>query len=132
MVLINNMPLSGVTLAEIRDLIGQGGLLILTAFLAVVFIFPVSIPGVSTVLGAAILLIGICRLLCPNLWLPERISQRMLPALALLFPAIGMLQQDGLCILFGHLANLATIVYFIVLIVGGSAVIREMLLYIVG
>lgn len=196
-VLIDSMPLSGVTLAEIRDLIGQGGLLILTAFLAVSFMFPVSIPGVSTVFGAAILLIGICRLLGRNLWMPERMAQRLfsadklrtklnlgiiwlhrlervsrphrmnclastvlmeimnncamitgavllmapfglipftntLPALALLFLAIGMLQQDGLYILFGHLANLAAIVYFILLIVGGSAVIREALLYIVN
>lgn len=196
-VLIDNLPLNGVTLAEIRDLIGQEGLLILTAFLALFFMFPVSMPGVSTVFGVAILQIGICRLLDRNLWLPVRIAQHMLPAdklrtklnqgiiwlhrlesvsrphrlkglsstalmeilnncgmitgavllmapfglipftntlpaLALLFLAIGMLQQDGLYILFGHLANVATIAYFIILIVGGSAFIGEVLQYIAG
>lgn len=194
-VLIDHMPLSGVTLAEIRDLIGQEGLLILTAFLALFFMFPVSMPGISTVFGVVILQIGICRLLGRNLWLPVRIARHRLPAdklrtrlnqgivwlhrlesvsrphrlnglsstalmdilnncaiitgavllmapfglipftntlpaLALLLLAIGMLQQDGLYILFGHLANLATIVYFIVLIVGGGAVVRQGLQYI--
>jgi hypothetical protein len=55
-----------------------------------------------------------------------------LPALALLFLAIGLLQRDGLCILFGHLANLATIIYFIVLLVGGSVAIHEALRQVVG
>jgi hypothetical protein len=192
-----NLPSSGVTLAEIRDLIGQDGLLLLTAFLTIVFMVPVSIPGVSTVFGVAILLIGISRLLHRNLWLPKRIAQRMLPAdrlrtalnqggkwihrlecvsrphrlswlvstgltdtvnncalitgalllmapfglipfsntlpaLALLFLAIGLLQRDGLCVLYGHLVNLATIIYFAVLIVGGSAAVREAFRHLVG
>jgi hypothetical protein len=79
-VMIANLPSSGVTLAEIRDLFGQDGLLLLTAFLTIVFMVPVSIPGVSTVFGGAILLIGISRLRNRNLWLPKRIAQRMLPA----------------------------------------------------
>jgi hypothetical protein len=54
----DSLPPDGVTLAEIRDLVGQDGLLILTALLTIVFMVPVSIPGVSTVFGAAILLIG--------------------------------------------------------------------------
>jgi hypothetical protein len=196
-VVIGNLPSSGVTLAEIRDLVGQDGLLLLTAFLTIVFMVPVSIPGVSTVFGAAILLIGISRLLGRNLWLPERIAHRVLPAeklrtglnkggiwlhrlervsrphrlnwlastglmdtlnncalitgsvllmapfglipfsntlpaLALLFLAIGLLQRDGLCVLFGHLANIATMIYFIVLMVGGGAAIREVLRHVVG
>jgi hypothetical protein len=196
-VMIDNLPPGGVTLTEIRDLVGQDGLLLLTAFLTIVFMVPVSIPGVSTVFGAAILLIGISRLLGRNLWLPERIAHRVLPAeklraglnqgskwlhrlervsrphrlnwmaspglmdtlnncalisgsvllmapfglipfsntlpaLALLFLAIGLLQRDGLCILFGHLANLATALYFIVLMVGGVAAIREFFRRVVG
>jgi hypothetical protein len=55
-----------------------------------------------------------------------------LPALALLFLAIGLLQRDGLCVLFGHLANIATMIYFIVLMVGGGAAIREVLRHVVG
>jgi hypothetical protein len=196
-VLIVNLPSSGVTLAEIRDSVGQDGLLLLTVFLTIVFMVPVSIPGVSTVFGAVILLIGISRLLGRNLWLPKRIARRMfpgdklravlnrgsvwlhrlervsrphrlnwlastglmdilnncalimgaillmapfglipfsntLPALALLFLAIGLLQRDGLCILFGHIANLATIIYFAILIVGGSATLYEAIRYIMG
>ena len=189
----DSLPPEGVTLAEIRDLVGQDGLLILTAFLTVVFLVPVSIPGVSTVFGAAILLIGITRLFGVKLWLPKRIAEKVLPsaklhaaldkgavwvhrlerisrphrmpwlaspglmdtinnlalviaaillmapfglipfsntlpALALLFFAIGLLQRDGLFIVLGHLGNVLTVVYFTVLIVGGGAAIRELFL----
>jgi hypothetical protein len=181
-----------VSLAEIRDIVGQDGLLVLIAFLAIVFMVPVSIPGVSTVFGAAILMIGTSRLLGCNLWLPKCIAHRVLPteklrtglnqsslwlhrlerlsrphrlnwltstwlaeilnnfalitasallmaplglipfsntlpALALLFLAIGLLQHDGLCILFGHLANLCAFIYFISILAGGSAAIRQAL-----
>jgi hypothetical protein len=153
---------------------------------------PVSIPGVSTVFGAAILLIGVSRLFGSNLWLPgsfkrkvvsseklraaldralvwlrrlERISRphrlpwltgggpvgivnnlslilgaallmapfglipfsNTLPALAILLLALGLLQRDGVCILLGHLANVATIVYFGFLIAGGGVALRELL-----
>lgn len=193
----DSLPPDGVTLAEIRDLVGQDGLLILTAFLTIVFMVPVSIPGVSTVFGAAILLIGISRLFGCRLWLPERIAQRVLPsgkllaglnsgrvwvhrlerisrahrmpwlaspglvdtlnnlalvaaavllmapfglipfsntlpALALLFFAIGLLQRDGLFIVLGHLTNLLTVIYFAVLIVGGGAAIRGVFLRLFG
>ena len=192
-----NLPSGGVTLAEIRDLVGQDGLLILTAFLTIVFLVPVSIPGVSTVFGAAILLIGITRLFGINLWLPRSIAQRSLPteklhaaldkggvwvhrlerisrphrmpwlaspgvmdtinnlalvaaavllmapfglipfsntlpALALLFFAIGLLQRDGLFIVLGHAANVLTVIYFTALIVGGGAAIREIFLRLTG
>lgn len=184
-VIIRNLPDDQVTLAEIRDLLGQEGLLLLTAFLTLVFLIPVSIPGVSTVFGAAILLIGFCRLFNCTLWLPKRIQERKLPAeklssalrkgmiwfqrlerisrphrlnwltgrgfisvlndcalilgalllmapfglipfsntlpaIALLFFAIGLLQRDGICIILGHLSNVLTIIYFTLLIGGGS------------
>ena len=78
--IIENLPPDTVTLAEIRDLLGQDGLLLLTAFLTLVFMIPVSIPGVSTVFGAAILLIGVNSLLNCSLWLPKRLQDRKLPA----------------------------------------------------
>jgi hypothetical protein len=78
--MVGSLPSGVVTLAVIRDLVGQEGLLVLTAFLTLVFLVPVSIPGVSTVFGAAILLIGISRLLNRKLWLPKRIAERTLPA----------------------------------------------------
>jgi hypothetical protein len=196
-IVIRDLPPNEVTLAEIRDLVGQDGLLLLTIFLTLVFMVPVSIPGVSTVFGGAILLIGISRLVGRNLWLPKVLAQRVLPtdrvqtainkgsiwlrrlervsrphrlsrlmsaglmenlsnvaliigalllmapfglipfsntlpALALLFLAIGLLQRDGLCVLFGHLANIATVIYFTVLMVGGGAVIYEAFRHFVG
>jgi len=43
-----------------------------------------------------------------------------LPAIALIFLAIGMMQQDGVSILFGHFSIIGTIAYFSFLILGGG------------
>jgi hypothetical protein len=43
-----------------------------------------------------------------------------LPALALILLAVGMLQRDGVSILLGNLSNVATIVYFTILLVAGG------------
>lgn len=77
---IQNLPTGGVTLLEIRDLIGRDGLMMLAAFLTLVFLVPVSIPGVSTVFGAGILMIGFARLIGRDLWIPKRIGNRMVSA----------------------------------------------------
>lgn len=74
---IDALPPGSVTLAQVRDLVGADGLMLLTAFLTIVFLVPVSVPGVSTVFGAGILLIGISRLFRLELWLPKRIEQRL-------------------------------------------------------
>lgn len=76
---IDALPPGTVTLAQVRDLVGSDGLMLLTAFLTIVFLVPVSVPGVSTVFGAGILLIGVSRLLHLELWLPKRIEQRLVP-----------------------------------------------------
>jgi hypothetical protein len=76
---IQDLPDDRVTLANIVTLIGRDGLMLLTALLSVVFMVPVSIPGVSTVFGSAILLIGVSRLLRRDLWLPRTIAQRSIP-----------------------------------------------------
>src|SRR3546814_4989939 len=47
---------------------------------ALPILIPVSIPGVSTVFGAAILLVGISRLIGRPLWLPARLRDKALPA----------------------------------------------------
>ncbi len=73
---IEALPSGAVTLAQVRDLVGSDGLMLLTAFLTIVFLVPVSVPGVSTVFGACILLIGVSRLFRLELWLPERIERR--------------------------------------------------------
>ena len=72
------LPPEGVTLADILELIGADSLLLLCIFLTLIFLVPVSIPGVSTVFGAAILLIGISRLFNRKLWLPKRVMRRVI------------------------------------------------------
>lgn len=74
---IHALPDSGVTLAEVRDIAGRDGLMLLTVFLTVVFLVPVSIPGVSTVFGAGILLIALSRLFRRDLRLPQRIERKV-------------------------------------------------------
>lgn len=190
--IIEKMPPEEVTLIEILDIVGTDSLMLLTIFLSLVFLIPVSIPGVSTVFGSAILLIGISLLFSRRLYLPKRIAQRpiasqklvevmnraliwlrrlekisrphrlprlatagkvgifnhlayilaalllmmpfgfvpfsnTIPAIALIFFAIGLIQKDGLSILFGHLSNVATIIYFTILIAGGGMTINELL-----
>lgn len=188
---IENLPPKGVTLIEILDIIGNDSLMLVTIFLSLVFLVPVSIPGVSTVFGSAILLIGITRLFQRKLWLPKKIANRLLsterlasglnramvwfhrlekisqphrlawmvdsraadlinklsfilaalllmvpfsfipfsntlPAVALIFFAVGLIQKDGGSILLGHISNLATIIYFSALVAGGGMTIYEL------
>ncbi len=78
--IIDTLPADALTLAELRDALGQDGPLFFAALLTLIFLIPVSIPGVSTVFGAAILFIGICRLFNRTLWLPRRVLARPLPA----------------------------------------------------
>lgn len=194
---IKNLPSTEVTLIEILESIGHESLMFLTIFLSLVFLVPVSIPGVSTVFGSAILLIGISRLFNRKLWLPKQIANRTfaaeklivvlnralvwfrrlerfsrpyrfqlitregkiglfnklsyilaavllmvpfgfipfsntLPAIALIFLSVGVMQKDGGCIFIGHLSNLVTIVYFSALITGGGMTIFEILRNISG
>ena len=188
---IDGMPAGPVTLGPLVDRLGSDGMLLLTILLTLVFLIPVSIPGVSTVFGAAILLIGISRLSGRRLWIPQRIRARQLPgdrlraaltrglafvqklerfsrphrlpafaerraalftthvafvfaavllmapfgfvpfsntlpAVALFFYAIGLMQRDGGAVLIGHLATVATVVYFAVLLLGGGLALREL------
>ncbi|NUM46484.1 MAG: exopolysaccharide biosynthesis protein [Anaerolineales bacterium] len=192
-VIIEKMPPEQVTLIEILDIIGADSLMLLTIFLSLIFLIPVSIPGVSTVFGSAILLIGVSLLFSRKLFLPKRIANRplsskkliegmqralvwlrrlekisrphrmprlaaegkvgilnqlsyilaalllmmpfgfvpfsnTLPAIALIFLAIGLIQKDGLSILLGHLSNLATIIYFALLVTGGGMTLYELFL----
>ncbi|MDH5832505.1 exopolysaccharide biosynthesis protein [Luteimonas kalidii] len=78
--MIERLPPDHVTLGELLDLFGDEGLLLLCILLTLVFLIPVSIPGVSTVFGAAILLVGVSRLLSRQLWLPGRVRDRRLPS----------------------------------------------------
>jgi hypothetical protein len=186
------LPAGGMRAGQLIDWFGDDGLLLLSMMLVIVFLIPVSIPGVSTVFGAIIVLVGVSRLLQRPLWLPEKLRlhevptdrlkttlgagliwvQRLekistphrlgalvdskyaaiisdsafilaalllmapfglvpfsntLPAVAVLFFAIGLLQRDGIAVLLGHLLNIATISYFSVLIAGSGLAIKEFL-----
>lgn len=77
--IIDRLPEDGVSLGSLLDVFGDEGLLLLTALMVLVFLVPVSIPGVSTVFGAAILMVGISRLTGRALWLPRRLRERELP-----------------------------------------------------
>jgi hypothetical protein len=78
--IIERLPVGAISLQELLDTFSDEGLLLLTILLTLIFMIPVSIPGVSTVFGAAILLVGISRLIGRPLWLPARLRQRALPA----------------------------------------------------
>ena len=48
-----------ITLRQLLTIMGENGLLLLCGLMSLPFLFPVSIPGVSTVFGAGIILIGV-------------------------------------------------------------------------
>ncbi|WP_043617157.1 exopolysaccharide biosynthesis protein [Ensifer sp. ZNC0028] len=65
-----------ITLRELMTEIGEQGFLLLCALLTLPFLLPVSIPGVSTVFGAAIILISVSVTLNRLPWMPQRILDR--------------------------------------------------------
>src|SRR5690606_14502178 len=69
-----------VTLRELMAAIGEQGLLLLCALATLPFLIPVSIPGVSTVFGAAIVLLSVAITLNRMPWLPNKILDRQLDA----------------------------------------------------
>ena len=190
--LLADMPEPTVTLQWLLVRLGTNGMLVLAVPLTLVFMVPVSIPGVSTVFGAALLMIGLCASFGRPVALPAKLVRRALPAAklrssisvglkwlarvqavsrpgrmgrvasgpvatrlnnlalafgavllmapfgfipfsntlpaaAILFLAVGQLQRDGAAVLAGHVANVATVVYFSTLIGGGGAVVYSLL-----
>lgn len=69
-----------VTLRELLAHVGEQGLLVFGAILAMPFLLPVSIPGMSTALGLPILLIGYSVTLNRTPWLPDRLLDHALPS----------------------------------------------------
>lgn len=76
-----------VTLRNLMAAIGEQGLLVLCAIATLPFLIPVSIPGVSTVFGAAIVLLSVAITMNRLPWLPKRILDRKLET-AKLLPAL--------------------------------------------
>ena len=85
--ILQNIKADQITLREIMSLMGEQGLLLICALLSLPFLFPVSIPGVSTVFGAGIVLIAFAITINRLPWLPDFIadkkldSQKLVPVL---------------------------------------------------
>lgn len=69
-----------ITLRRLLELVGEHGMLFLCALLTIPFLIPVSIPGVSTVFGAAIILVSLGITTNRTPWLPDRLMDRELDA----------------------------------------------------
>jgi hypothetical protein len=185
-----HLPPEGMDVAELMRRLGQEGLLLFSVLLCLPFLLPVQIPGVSTVFGAAILLIGIAVLFNMQPWLPGKVARyrlakerlreilvrsehwvtrlenltrpRMgwltqgwmgrlaggwlalaaallmlplaiipfsntLPALAIMFLAVGAVEGDGLCLLIGLGFIGLSIVYFgVIFTLGVNVVLQAM------
>lgn len=76
--IIRKLPPQQVNFNEIVEIVGKDSLILLAIFLSLIFLVPVSIPGVSTVFGAGILLIGVARLLNLKPWLPDVVARRQM------------------------------------------------------
>ena len=69
-----------VTLRELLLLVGEQGLLVFCAILAMPFLLPVSLPFMSTALGVPMLLIGYAVTMNRVPWLPDRVFDHALPS----------------------------------------------------
>jgi hypothetical protein len=70
------LPHESLDVRFLLERVGQEGLLAVCLFLALPFLIPVSIPGVSTVFGLLIVLISIGVILNSVPWLPRRLLDR--------------------------------------------------------
>ncbi|MGB7739999.1 MAG: exopolysaccharide biosynthesis protein [Steroidobacteraceae bacterium] len=69
-----------VTLRELLALVGEQGLLVFCAILAMPFLLPVSLPFMSTALGAPMVFIGYAVTMNRVPWLPDRLLDHSLPS----------------------------------------------------
>jgi hypothetical protein len=76
--IIHSIKDEHVTLRDLLAMMGESGLLLLCALLSLPFLFPVSIPGVSTVFGAGIVLISAAITFNRLPWLPQTLADRRL------------------------------------------------------
>lgn len=75
---VGNIEGEYISLRDIVRLLGEQGLLLICALLSLPFLFPVSIPGVSTVFGGGIVLIAIAVTLNRLPWMPAFLADRQL------------------------------------------------------
>jgi hypothetical protein len=74
------LPKRKLPVHELIERVGQSGMLLFAVFLTLPFLVPVSVPGVSTVFGLLIILIGIGFAFDRLPWLPSFVTNRMVPA----------------------------------------------------
>ncbi len=74
------LPDEKLAVSELLERVGQSGMLLFAVFLTLPFLVPVSVPGVSTVFGLLIILIGIGFALDRLPWLPGFVMKRTVPA----------------------------------------------------
>lgn len=76
--IIHDMKAECITLRDIMAMLGEQGLLLICALMSLPFLFPVSIPGVSTVFGAGIVLIAFAITINRLPWLPDFLANKQL------------------------------------------------------
>ncbi|MCS6927043.1 MAG: exopolysaccharide biosynthesis protein [Candidatus Binatia bacterium] len=76
--LARSVPAEGLTIRELRERLGERGLLLLAMVLTIPFLLPVSLPGTSTPFGLLIALIGVGVITNRPPWLPDRLLRRRL------------------------------------------------------
>ena len=75
-----SLPDEKLPVQALLERVGQSGMLLFAVFLTLPFLVPVSVPGVSTVFGLLIILIGIGFALDRLPWLPSFVMGRTVPA----------------------------------------------------
>ena len=70
------LPEPVITLRELLMALGEQGMLVFCGVLAAPFLLPVTVPGMSTVLGVPMLLIAFAVMASRVPWLPERLLSR--------------------------------------------------------
>lgn len=73
-----SLPEPTVTVRQLLELIGEQGLLLFCMFLAVPFLFPIAIPGTSTLFGVMLILVGAGVSMNRVPWLPDGLLGRSL------------------------------------------------------
>lgn len=73
------LPSGSLTVRELLERLGEQGLLLACIIVALPYLIPVSLPGMSTVSGVLIALVGIALATSTVPWLPRRILDRSLP-----------------------------------------------------
>lgn len=73
------LPPEALTVRELLERLGEQGLLLACIIVALPYLIPVSLPGMSTVSGVLIALVGIALATSTVPWLPRRLLDRSLP-----------------------------------------------------